>query len=297
MKNPLFGTWKLNVEKSTADPGPLVRSEIRTYEAIGEDGLKLFVQGIGAIGAAYSYSATGKLDGEDYPLTGSGTRNDADSASWLRIDSNTTESVVKQTGKVVNLVRFEVSQDGTMLKLHESGTSPGGAATRGIRVYDRQRFPVMSDAAADFWRRYLLTLPAGHPHRRAKLDAFSFGDSPVLADELAALVVAGAKRATTSLAVEFTSLGQPLPSAGDASVVMRGDGVPAAVIEVVEVRQVPFKDVDESFAAEEGEGDCTLAWWRSAHRRYFSRVAARLGGGFDDATPVICQRFRLAWRG
>ena len=138
MKSTLFGNWKLNVEKSSADPGPLVRSEIRSYEGIGEDGLKLFVQGIGATGAAYSYGATGKLDGKDCPLTGSGTRNGADSASWLRIDSNTTESVVKQAGKVVNLVRFEVSQDGKELKLHESGTSPSGAPTRGVRVYDRQ---------------------------------------------------------------------------------------------------------------------------------------------------------------
>ena len=138
MKNTLLGNWKLNVGKSTADPGPLVQCETRSYEAIGGDGLKLFVQGVGATGAAYSYGATGKLDGKDYPLTGSGTRNGADSASWLRIDSNTTESVVKQAGKVVNLVRFEVSQDGRVLSLHERGTSPSGVATRGVRVYDRQ---------------------------------------------------------------------------------------------------------------------------------------------------------------
>ena len=86
MTNTLLGTWKLNVDKSTADPGPLVRSETRGYEAVGDDGLKLVVRGSDASEAAYSYSVTGKIDGRDYPLAGSRTRNGADSTSWKRID-------------------------------------------------------------------------------------------------------------------------------------------------------------------------------------------------------------------
>jgi len=68
-----------------------------------------------------------------------------------------------------------------------------------------------------FWQRYLGTLPAGHPHRRARPDAFAFGDSPSLTDELAALVEIGRKQATTGLPVEFTSEGLPLPAVGDVS--------------------------------------------------------------------------------
>ena len=157
------------------------------------------------------------------------------------------------------------------------------------------RFAPLSEAAANFWRRYLGTLPDGHPHHHAMPDEFAFGDSPSLADELAGLVVAGRKRATASLPVEFASLGLPLPKYGDVSIVTRADGVPVAIIELVDVRQVPFLDVDAAFAAAEGEGDGTLASWRAAHRRYFGRVCARQGGEFRETTPVICQRFRLAW--
>jgi uncharacterized protein YhfF len=154
----------------------------------------------------------------------------------------------------------------------------------------------MRDDAAAFWHAYLATLPAEHPHRRARPDVFAFGDSPTLADQLAALVEAGRKRATASLPVEFAVEGLPLPAAGDVSIVTRGDGSPVAVIELVEVRWVPFQEVDAAFAAEEGEGDGTLAWWQAAHRNYFGRVCARQGASFDETTPVICQRFRTLWR-
>jgi uncharacterized protein YhfF len=59
----------------------------------------------------------------------------------------------------------------------------------------------MTETVAAFWQRYVAMLPAEHPHRHAKLDAFAFGDSPALANELAALVQAGRKRATASLLV------------------------------------------------------------------------------------------------
>ena len=75
------------------------------------------------------------------------------------------------------------------------------------------------------------------------------------------------------------------------------DGRPVAIIELTEVRHVRFDAIDETFALAEGEGDGSLAWWRNAHRTYFTRVCARLGGRFDEATVVICQRFRLLWSG
>jgi len=151
----------------------------------------------------------------------------------------------------------------------------------------------MTKAVEALWRSYLGSLPVEHPHHQARPDAFAFGDSPSLADELAELVRIGRKRATASLALEFTAEGLALPKAGDVSIVMRADGAPVAIIELLDVRHVPFQTVDAAFAAEEGEGDGTLAWWQAAHRRYFSRVSAKLGGTFDETTPVICQRFRV----
>ena len=153
----------------------------------------------------------------------------------------------------------------------------------------------MARSAEAFWQRYLDTLPPAHPHQRARPGVFAFGDSPSLADELAELVTIGRKRATASLPVEFASEGLPLPVVGDVSIVTRAEGAPVAIIELTEVTYVPFRAVDATFAADEGEGDRTLVWWQTAHRRYFGRVSGRLGVKFDEGTEVICQRFRVVW--
>jgi uncharacterized protein YhfF len=155
--------------------------------------------------------------------------------------------------------------------------------------------PRLSRACNAFWIEYLARLAQDHPHRAANPDAFGFGDTPELANDLAELVLGGRKRATTSLAIEFTALNDPLPKAGDVSIVLRGDLEPVAIIERTEVKTVPFGTVDAAFAAIEGEGDGSLAYWRAAHIEYFTGVCARLGGRFDDATPVLCQTFTVVW--
>src|SRR5688572_15327024 len=104
-------------------------------------------------------------------------------------------------------------------------------------------------ACSTFWREYLAQLPADHPHRSAKPDRFGFGGEPDLADELAALVLAGQKCATTSLPVEYSALGEALPCAGDLSIIVRGDGTPAAIIERLSVESRPFDEVDQSYAS------------------------------------------------
>ena len=154
----------------------------------------------------------------------------------------------------------------------------------------------LTEAAARLWRAYLAHLPSDHPHRAARVTAFAFGDSPELADELGALVTSGRKRATASLPIQFEAEGTSLPAAGEVSIVTRADGTPLAIIETTDIRRVPFGDVDAEFAAAEGEGDGSLAYWRRAHTAFFGRVLARLGGRLDDRSLVVCERFRLLCR-
>ena len=118
------------------------------------------------------------------------------------------------------------------------------------------------------------------------LPQFSFGDSPHLADELAALVLEGKKRATCWAAGEG-----PKTRVGKRWVVLDGVGVPVAVIETVELTQRRFDEVDEAFAFDEGEDNRTLASWRRAHQNYFGRQ-----GTFAPDMLLYCERFRLVAR-
>jgi uncharacterized protein YhfF len=155
---------------------------------------------------------------------------------------------------------------------------------------------VRQDAeCAAFWDGFTASLAGGDPRRTAWPDAFGFGGEGPLADELAALVLAGRKRATASLPVEYTALGEALPVAGDLSIVLDGTGHPVAIIERTSVQLVAFEAVDAAFAAREGEGDGSLAAWRQAHAWYFGQVFREWGGRLQDDTPVLCQCFQVVW--
>jgi uncharacterized protein YhfF len=55
---------------------------------------------------------------------------------------------------------------------------------------------------------------------------------------------------------------------------------------------VPFNEVPERFAYDEGEGDRSLAYWRGAHRKYFSRQRFK-NRAFDERMLLVCERFRV----
>jgi uncharacterized protein YhfF len=115
------------------------------------------------------------------------------------------------------------------------------------------------------------------------LESFAFGDSPALADELLALVLAGKKTATCWAASE----GGKGVEIGKRWIVKDGQGRARAVVETVELTRRRFKEVDAAFAFDEGEGDRSLGWWRRAHTNYFTRR-----GEFAPGMEVYCERFR-----
>jgi len=147
-----------------------------------------------------------------------------------------------------------------------------------------------------FWHAYQTTLPADAPARNATYVAESFGDSPGLADELTALVLAGAKTATCSALWEWEAANDPLPHVGLHTIVLDAHGLPRCIIETTEVIIRAYDQVDAQFAWEEGEGDRSLAYWRDAHRRFFTRTLPRVGRTFAPDMPLVCERFRLVYR-
>ena len=123
----------------------------------------------------------------------------------------------------------------------------------------------------------------------------SFGDSPAMMDALARLVLEGRKRATASLARDFSDDGEALPKRGDLVVVVDAGGTPLLVWRTTKVEVKPFREVDAAFAWDEGEGDRTLEDWLRGHRAYFLREAARLGFLFDEGMQTVFERFAVVW--
>jgi uncharacterized protein YhfF len=122
----------------------------------------------------------------------------------------------------------------------------------------------------------------------------SCGDGPELADELAALIVAGTKRATASLVRDYGS-SETVPRSGDLWVVVDGSGAPHCICRTTSVRIGPLDSVDDAFAWDEGEDDRTRASWLDNHRRYFARQAAGEGFTMHDDIETVFERFEVVW--
>lgn len=109
-----------------------------------------------------------------------------------------------------------------------------------------------------------------------------FGSSPESGLRLAALVIAGRKRATV-----WDGRDENPTVPGMRWAVMAG-ARPVAVMETVAVGRRQFDRIDEDFAALEGEGDGSLRFWRLAHEDYFRRT-----GGFEPQMWLWWEEFRL----
>ncbi|AFY59393.1 ASCH domain-containing protein [Synechococcus sp. PCC 6312] len=151
----------------------------------------------------------------------------------------------------------------------------------------------MNQQALDqFWQAYL----ESNPTVLSTSDyagAVQFGDYPDLANELGQLVLKGNKTATCSALWEWEAAAEEIPKVGLKRIVIDGANNPLCVIETTEVKLCPFNQVDAQFAADEGEGDCTLSSWRREHWTYFSRVLPEISQQPTPEMPLVCERFRV----
>ena len=145
-----------------------------------------------------------------------------------------------------------------------------------------------------FWQAFIATLPP-EVDIPGEYEAWSFGDSPEMADELGQLVLSGLKTATCCSLWALELEKEPLPERGNYSVLLDGRKEPLCVILTTEVETKPYNEVDANFARAEGEGDRSLVYWREAHRRFFTREGSSLGYGFEETMPLVCERFQVVY--
>ncbi|HET9978603.1 MAG TPA: ASCH domain-containing protein [Burkholderiaceae bacterium] len=151
--------------------------------------------------------------------------------------------------------------------------------------------PGKRDAIQRFWLDYQ---KAGNVQVEG-FSATAFGHTRAVADELAALIAEGHKRAHATLERDFEAEGDDLPRPGDHVVVLDGSGAPRAIVRTRHVERRYFNDIDDEFAFECGEGDRTLAWWLVAYRQEFAERAEAQGFQVGEKAVLILEYFDLVW--
>ena len=97
---------------------------------------------------------------------------------------------------------------------------------------------------------------------------WSFGDSAELADELAALVIAGKKRGTCGSLAGYQQE-QPPVTPGAYHIVLDGQGKAVCVLRALVRRVCGVNEMSPGLASLEGAGALSLAYWQSAHQAFF----------------------------
>ncbi len=144
---------------------------------------------------------------------------------------------------------------------------------------------------SEMWESYLGSIGETPETTARTFQAWSFGSVP---DKLAALVLQGDKRATTSLLCLYGA--EPVPNAGDISIILNSEDSPVCIIETTKVTVMPFCEVPAEFAFREGEGDKSLSYWQQVHREVFSFELSEMNRQFTDDMPVVCEEFEVVYR-
>jgi hypothetical protein len=132
--DPLIGTWKLNLARSTYTPGSAPRSATLSFQNTG---------GVltDTAEAVLPDGSSGKLvllqiyHGQPHPTTGSA---DLDSSAYTKVDANTIICTRMKGGKVITVGTEILSADGRTLTISATGINAAGQKLSNVTVYEKQ---------------------------------------------------------------------------------------------------------------------------------------------------------------
>jgi hypothetical protein len=138
--DPMIGTWKFNVAKSTWVGGPPIpQSMTMTYVADGP-GLTGTLDIVGARGGKGTAKYTIIWDGQLHPVVGSPggqVSREYDSTVYARF-GDTINQIYYKDGKVVLVGSTFMDDNKNTFTGHFEGVAPNGQRTRRVLVWERQ---------------------------------------------------------------------------------------------------------------------------------------------------------------
>jgi hypothetical protein len=132
--SPWFGTWALNFDKSSGNPGQRFKKVTTRIEPFG-DGLKVIYDAIAVRGGITHMEWTGKFDGTDRAVQGV---DYVLTNAYSRVDDHSYRIVVKVDGALAATTDVSLSADGRTLTTSTTEKNVQGRTITTTSVYDRR---------------------------------------------------------------------------------------------------------------------------------------------------------------
>lgn len=146
----------------------------------------------------------------------------------------------------------------------------------------------------EFWEKYLEDTKQS-PEEAAYSGELVFASSGITGIEQLSLVLAGKRTVSFSAFPAYEINREPVPVPGEVYIVENEEEEPSCIIELVDVKVIPFDEISWELASREGE-DENLEQWRDKQREYMEEEADICGFDFDGKTPIVCEIFRVIYR-
>lgn len=130
-----LGTWKLNLAKSTYNPGPAPKSSTGGTEAVPGGGMRVTNDSIDLAGKPTHTEIVTMFDGKEGELKGAAA---PPTRLYSRSDDRTYQYVMRVNGKVTTTNRVTISADGKTRTIVSTGTGTDGKPVNTTTVWDRQ---------------------------------------------------------------------------------------------------------------------------------------------------------------
>lgn len=144
-----------------------------------------------------------------------------------------------------------------------------------------------------YWQQFINEYPQ---YKNEKYVSFAFcGEGHPMANELAALVKQGVKKATSSLAILYKQTNEQLPQVGEISIILDSTNRPVCIIQNKAVSLIPYNEMNETHALKEGEGDKSYRYWKETHDVFFKDYLAEYNLPFSEQLLICFEEFDLIY--
>lgn len=149
----------------------------------------------------------------------------------------------------------------------------------------------MNDKIKEYWKSFCKeqNIPLD-----TKYEAWSFGNTKEMADELADLVNKGIKTATTG-AYDLYEEDEEIPKVGEYNIILNGSDEPICITVTREVYILEYNVISSNHAFLEGEGDRSYEYWKRAHDEFFKEEFKNVGKEFYEQAPMVCEVFEKVY--